>query len=111
ALGILFFHSMRGDLPLARVLYHICEAKFMAESALGVGKHTTVRILTHDSNQWDHTELNEASIESIRTVWEREGKARVPQAAIVVFERELAKLPAITRRSRQSASRKSESGK
>src|ERR1700728_2840205 len=86
ALGILFSHSMRGDLPLARVLYHICEAKFMAESALGVRKHTTVRVLTHDSNQWDHTELNKASIESIRTVWEREGKARVPQAAIVVLE-------------------------
>jgi len=111
ALGILFFHSVRGDLPLARVLYHVCEAKFMAESALGVGKHTTVRVLTYDSREWDHTELNEASIETIRNVWEKEGKARVPPAAIAAFERELAKLPAITRRSRHSASQTSTSGK
>lgn len=109
ALGILFFHSVRGDLPLSRVLYHICEAKFMAESAIGVGRHTTVRVLTHDSKEWDHSELTEDLIDNIRRVWEFEGKPRVPQLAISKLEETLAKMPAITRRS-QSAARTSKPG-
>src|ERR1022692_4908149 len=65
ALGILFFHSMRGELPLPEVLYHICEAKFMAESAIGVGKQTNVRIVTHDSKEQDSSELSGPAVESI----------------------------------------------
>lgn len=99
ALGILFFHSMRGDLPLSQVLYHICEAKFTAETALGVGKHTTVRVLTHDSKEWDHTELSDDLIGNIRRVWEHDGRPRVPPLAIIKLEEALTRLPAITQRS------------
>jgi len=98
ALGILFFHSVRSDLPLSRVLYHVCEAKFMAESAFGVGKHKTARVLTHDSKESDNSELAEELIANIRRAWEHGGAPRVPHPAINKLEEALTKLPAIGRR-------------
>lgn len=104
ALSALFFHSMRFDMPLAKVLYHVCEAKFMAESAFGVGKHTTVRIVTCDSEVSDTNELKEEMIENIRNAWQGDGRPRVPLWAIQKLEEMLKQFPSIARRSKPSAS-------
>jgi len=45
ALSSLFFHSFGKILDLPAAIYHVCEAKFMAESAVGVGKATSVIVM------------------------------------------------------------------
>ncbi len=48
ALSAIFFHATKNGInqnsPLADALYVACEAKFMAESAVGIGKKTFVNI-------------------------------------------------------------------
>jgi hypothetical protein len=90
ALGMLYHHSVNYGMELARVLYHALEAKFMAESAIGVGKHTTVKVIRAGvPDPYAATGL----LTDIRAAWESDGKPRVPMAAIEALRRELKSHP------------------
>jgi hypothetical protein len=76
ALSTLFFHRYNQvtDMPLA--LYHVCEAKFMAESAMGVGLTTFAFVMRPSDtniNLVDHDLMKD-----IRRAWNEYGKARIP---------------------------------
>jgi len=75
ALSTLYFHRFKPGLQLARGIYHICEAKFMAESAVGVGSATNVFII-HKSGALEL--IDSQLVEEIRNAWMQEGRARVP---------------------------------
>jgi len=93
ATGMLLHHSVSWEMELARVLYHVCEAKFMAESAFGVGEHTTAMVLKPNMSLKDHCELSEEVIKLIREDWEREGKPRVPKGTLKALSEQLKKFP------------------
>ncbi len=92
ATSTLMFHSVNQDMRLAQVLYHACEAKFMAESADGVGKHTRVKVAM-GGRKMDPYELDHDGINQIRMVWERDGRPRLPPDIIAALDRELMKYP------------------
>lgn len=75
AISILFHHSYSAEKSLEEAIYHICEAKFMAETALGVGKETVLGVLR--SNQTGGLFRND-QLEPIRKRWEQEGRPKVP---------------------------------
>jgi len=77
ALSNLFFHSFRVSLTLPRAVYHICESKFMAESAMGVGKATSVVVLTKVEGRIATADLSDDFIKEIRNWWEIEGRPRI----------------------------------
>jgi hypothetical protein len=70
--------SIRHLLPNA--IYYACEAKFAAESALGVGRETWVTILAPDGRRCSY--LSDAIVQSMRTEWERVGRPRKPTRAL-----------------------------
>lgn len=93
AMATLMYHSVNQEMKLAPVLYHVCESKFMAESADGVGRHTHVKIAT-GAGKMDAYELSDEFIDGIRKAWEDEGRPRVPRNLIGHLERELKRHPA-----------------
>jgi len=82
AISTLLHHSVNHEMELARVLYHVCEAKFMAESAQGVGRHTVVKVLNATTPIQAPSELSEDFIATIRSDWEKEGRPRVPKSTL-----------------------------
>lgn len=76
ALSILFFHKYNARMPFHEAVYHICEAKFMAESALGVGKDTVLGVLRSDGTGCI---LRGDELKPIRQLWERKGQPRLPK--------------------------------
>jgi hypothetical protein len=94
ALAILMHHSVNQEMKLAQVLYHVCEAKFMAESADGVGRHTHVKV-ARGVNKTDPYELSGQFIDLIRETWEKDGKPRLPNGIINTLDRQLDKLPGL----------------
>jgi hypothetical protein len=93
AISTLFHHSVNHEMDRARVLYHVCEAKFMAESAVGVGKHTVVKVVGGQFGASDPYQLSEEFISGIRTSWEQEGKPRIPSKLTGEIESLLRKHP------------------
>jgi Proteasome subunit len=75
ALSTLFFHRVITGIRLEKAIYHVCEAKFMAESALGVGVTTCV-VIFHKPDEVEL--LDEDLVDEIKKTWTREGQARVP---------------------------------
>jgi hypothetical protein len=75
ALSSLFFHSYNRLHDYKSAIYHVCEAKFMAETAIGVGKKT---FLSMYRLHYPRLYTTESSIEEIRKAWETDGKPRVP---------------------------------
>jgi proteasome subunit B (beta)-like protein len=88
ALSALSFHSFNATMSLERGIYHVCEAKFMAESAAGVGRSTSVVVMrmNDDRDEVDITELSDAFIADIRKEWDRDGKPKVPRRAGSLIE-------------------------
>jgi 20S proteasome alpha/beta subunit len=76
----------RRTLPpdLEMMIYRLLEAKFSAETALGVGKSTS--LLTMNSDGKDGA-IGSGSIEKIREVWERTLKEPEPQDAIDIISK------------------------
>lgn len=76
ALSVLFFHeySKTKEVPIA--IYRVAEAKFMAESAQGVGKYTAVSIFKPDLTACF---LGQAKLNEIKAAWEAEGAPRTPK--------------------------------
>lgn|ERR1035438_1372909 len=92
SLATLMHHSVNQEMELARVLYHVCEAKFMAESADGVGRHTHVKVAA-SGTKMDAYELSSEFIDSIRNAWEKDGRPHVPSGLIGELECELKRHP------------------
>jgi hypothetical protein len=86
----LLSHSFNSEMELARVLYHVCEAKFVSESASGVGHYTQVKIPVPGAKD-DAAILADESVAIIRKAWEDEGRPRVPRGLVDIIRRELAK--------------------
>jgi len=77
----LMYHSVNYKMELPLVLYHTCEAKFMAESAEGVGRHTVVKIAS-GRGRMNSVSLSEEFIDHIRHAWEIDGRPKVPRGYI-----------------------------
>jgi hypothetical protein len=78
ALSILFFHEYNASREIPIAVYRVCEAKFMAESAQGVGKYTVITLFRPDLQACF---LGQAQINPIREKWRLEGAPRTPQDA------------------------------
>lgn len=77
ALGALY-STYDADLSTPDLIYRVCEAKFVAESAPGVGKKTFVVVVKPDGK---HEAIFPEGVEEIRRVYEAEGKPPVSSAA------------------------------
>ena len=73
-------------LTTPELVYRLCEAKFIGESAPSVGRRTVVLIVTAvrdkesgDVREYRHTALREKSVDEIRKVSESE-RLKVPEA-------------------------------
>lgn len=88
ALGSLFFQSYNKEFISERAVYHICEAKFMAERAAGVGPTSSILILNWDRSKEtarEQVRVRELlKVDDIRQIWNTEGKPRIPDK---LFER------------------------
>lgn len=69
---------------LPNAIYFACEAKFAAESALGVGRETWVTIRAPDGGM---AFLSEKIVHDMRSEWERVGKPRKPVRALQILEK------------------------
>jgi hypothetical protein len=78
ALGMLYNIGHKGFLSPQRALYNLCAAKFASESAAGVGKGTFALVFRGDGMV---TSMVTPDLEPIRTLWEAEGRPRVPASA------------------------------
>lgn len=78
ASSILYFFGQNSKTPLPLTIYHAAAAKFMAESASDVGKHTSVITFMPSG---EAVLLYDPDVESLRAMWEADGKPRVPASA------------------------------
>lgn len=85
ATSSLFFHRYFIRHSCRSAIYEVCAAKFMAESAMGVGKDTAVIALRRDGST---AFLNISDVQAIRSLWEREGQPRLPTISDDLFTME-----------------------
>ncbi len=86
ALDMLAFHGVTWRMELERAIYHVCEAKFMSERALGVGRKTSVLIMEAETTVDEQLkvtvrELSDELLADIRKVWLKVGAPRFPSGA------------------------------
>jgi len=62
-------------LPIGECVYRVCEAKFAAETAAGVGKETTLTVMNHDGHSVNITHM----VSEFRKRWEVSRNERVPE--------------------------------
>jgi hypothetical protein len=86
ALSVLMFRAHRQTVPHQLGLYHVCEAKFMSESALGVGPTTTVGVFKNDGS---FGRLSQEGLQAIRERWAKEGVPKIPADIQTEVERSL----------------------
>lgn len=109
ALDILSFHSYNRMRSLKECVYRVCEAKFMAHRASGVGEETFVFI--SGPKEEDRKYIQRSDVRRLRRVWEEVGCPRTPPSIIdeiprmVMTAEEIAR---IAKQVTQSVSRKSE---
>jgi hypothetical protein len=86
AIGSLF--NLKGPAlqhrSIEEVVYRVCEAKFYAESALGVGKTTSAFIL---ESSGDRYMLD--SVDPIRKIWENNSSRPLPNGATEAVQQSL----------------------
>jgi hypothetical protein len=75
ALSSLMFQPQNLNTPLGLTIYHVLEAKFMAESAYTIGKETFLCVYDRD---WKRRYLKPGQLAMIRKRWHEEGKPRTP---------------------------------
>jgi hypothetical protein len=75
SLSSLMFRRLHVVLPLKQTVYHVTEAKFMSEFAMGVGKGTFVVRVTADGKVGV---LFPPEVEHVRKLWESEGQPPIP---------------------------------
>jgi len=98
ALSSLMFQSQNLNTPLGLTIYHVLEAKFMAESAYSIGKETFLCVYDRD---WKCRYLMPSQLAMIRKRWNEEGKPRIPSGIAENIASEL-----ITGESMRSVSQK-----
>jgi 20S proteasome alpha/beta subunit len=75
ALGMLFYRGQHIFAGMEETLYNACEAKFMAESASGVGAETQIYIAKYGYKAFYH---GASILKLIRDEWEKHGKPKMP---------------------------------
>jgi hypothetical protein len=75
ALSILFFHQYSRTKEIPTAIYRVAEAKFMAESAQGVGEYTNISIFRPDLT---FSLLKQANVNKIREAWQLQGAPKTP---------------------------------
>ena len=84
ALSSLSFHRYSwwtSGFPLC--IYHVCEAKFMAETALGVGPLTIVVAWKSDGKFYF---MRSEDVRRVRESWEASGRPKVPEGIEVMVD-------------------------
>jgi uncharacterized protein YaiI (UPF0178 family) len=76
ALSVLFFHEYSRTKEIPTAVYRVAEAKFMAESAQGVGKYTAIGIFKPNLTACF---LGQAKLSEIKAAWLAEGAPRTPK--------------------------------
>jgi len=76
AIASLMFHGHQTAASRGLALYHVCEAKFMAESAMGVGDSSIVAVFRNDGSMGY---LSQENLARVKKLWERHGKPRIPK--------------------------------
>lgn len=85
AIAALLSRPHMASASLALGIYRVCEAKFFAESAVGVGENTV--LIVHEAEQQPDifstmrkvAILGESDIGAIRKGWEESGRPRIPE--------------------------------
>lgn len=111
ALSSLMFRRVNKLMTLPQVVYHVAEAKFMAESCMGVGKDTLLLVLKREGT-WGFIMGNE--LRQLRQIWEAEGRAPVPPnldgriSSLIELEQVVPSKPKKHKKSKPSNPEKSE---
>jgi hypothetical protein len=80
AIANMAFHEYTRETDMESAIYQVCAAKFMAERAPGVGKHTLVLCLRDDGQtKW----IFKSHIKQIRDFWEEHGRPKTPEKAAI----------------------------
>src|SRR5271170_133168 len=74
------------QLSVDHLIYRLCEAKFAAETASGVGKETAMMVLYQNGSV---KVVPPSLINTIRSFWEHERKAEVPYVAAEMIKKTL----------------------
>jgi len=82
ALDILSFHSYNRMASLEECVYRVCEAKFMAERASGVGSKTFVYVFSAGPEEANRKYVLESDTEEIKRAWQEAGCPRTPPGII-----------------------------
>jgi hypothetical protein len=70
-------------LNLPELVYRACEAKMLAEKALGVGKGTVLSVLEcNPSDRYVGERFVTPNWDTFRTIWENEGQPPIPETAL-----------------------------
>jgi len=86
ALGYLFSSQLSVMDSAEELFYHVCCAKFAAETSPGVGKRTVIAVLKKDGSR---KFADEEAIEDIRKEWERRRKSKISDARLVKIKKTL----------------------
>jgi len=83
ALSSLFFHSYNKKVLTEQAVYHVCEAKFMAERAAGVGLTSSILILdwalSREAGREQVRVRELKAADEVKQIWSADGKPRVPE--------------------------------
>ncbi|MFI5365575.1 MAG: hypothetical protein ACHQ4J_08130 [Candidatus Binatia bacterium] len=74
------------SLNVHALAYRLCEAKFLAEPASGVGAKTFVIVIAPDGT---HQVMYPEHVEELRGIWKREGRPSIPTSAIAKIQERL----------------------
>jgi hypothetical protein len=83
AITALMFHQYNLAFPMAWSIYHVCEAKFMAEQAPGVGKETFILVVNKKAG---FTWYPVKEIHTVREAWEKYGRPSRPPQGITAIQ-------------------------
>ena len=84
AITALMFHEYNKMFPMAWSIYHVCEAKFMAEKAPGVGKETFILVMNKKNGfAWYPAK----EVDTVREFWYRFGRPSRPPQAIEAIQK------------------------
>jgi hypothetical protein len=90
AASSLAFRGQNSIRPIEETIYHVCEAKFRAEAATGVGKTTTLGLLRRNGPAL----IPKEQIDAIKALWEKHGKPPIPTEALEIIRGSLNPLKA-----------------
>jgi hypothetical protein len=85
ALASLYTHYEAG-LSKKELIYRMCEAKFLGEIALGVGRKT---YMLSFSSSGDYESMYPEDVEEVRAIWDQKGKPPIPVEAIARITQKL----------------------